>query len=224
MPMGRHGPRSSHHPPRSRSRGPCRPRRRRRRGGPDRVAHRLRPRRTPDARIAAVGPRTGASVEPDARCLPAVPLRQLLAHRRPVSERPPAVGRLASDHRGDQGPQGRLRVGHLGRRTDRHPVHPGRRRPAEGPRVVRLPRRERPGALPDPRRCAGRARLGPPRDRRRRVDVSPLRDLRLDSSARRVLDRGVRRDLGPALERPAPRGVDLRGCRRTPDPGRPGPI
>ena len=31
MPMGRHGPRSSHHPPRPRSRGPCR--RRRRRGG-----------------------------------------------------------------------------------------------------------------------------------------------------------------------------------------------
>ncbi len=114
--------------------------------------------------------------------------------------------------------QGRLRVGAVGRRTDRHPVRHRRIEHSEGARLVRLHRRERRRPLPDPGRSAdrrGRAeRRGSPRAHRRQGRVHALRAVRRLPAGRRVVARGIGSGVEPEVGRAPTRRMDLRRTRR----------
>ena len=84
--------------------------------------------------------------------------RLLLARRRLRAARSSAVGGLDLEHRRDGRAQGRLRLRHVGRRPDRHPVHDRARHAGESARVVRLRGRERPRPVPDPAERSDRGR------------------------------------------------------------------
>ena len=118
--------------------------------------------------------------------------------------------------------------GTVGRRTDRHPVHHGRRRPATGPRLVRLRRRERSRAVPDPVRRPDRGRAGVDGDRH--VLVVDNSDCHLYEmyaaypAERRAWQTRLGRRLRPALQRPAAGRLDVGRRRRPADPARAGPL
>ena len=120
----------------------------------------------------------------------------------------------------------RLRQRSLRRLADRHPVRRRAREvDAEVARHVRVRGRERQGPVPDPGQRADRGRAAacgsgrPARADRRPRRVQALRALR-DVEAERQVVGLVRRDLEPPLERAAPRGLDVRRCRRPADPAR----
>ena len=172
-----------------------------------------RPRRALPAAVAQGRP------VPAAPSCPMTPGRLVLARRRLGAARAPAVGGLDREHRRDGRAQGRLRLRHLGRRADRHPVHDGAGHPGEGSGVVRLRRRERPRPVPDSPDAPDRRRAGlrrrPARARRRPRRLPALGALQRVSAERRsVVDRRVGRDLGPQLERDATARLDIRRRRR----------
>ena len=127
------------------------------------------------------------------------------------------------DRRERQRPRG-LRLRALGRGADRDPDHGRRQEAEEDSRLLRVRRRVRPRPVPDPaqRQDRGRPLLDgrPARDHRRPLRVPPLRALLPVPEGRR-LEGGLGRDLEPALEQAAPRGLDVGRRGRAPDLPRP---
>jgi len=136
---------------------------------------------------------------------------------------PPAGGSGLRCHRAIDRDGGRaarrLRLGSLPGRADRDPDHRRLERPAEGARVVRLRRRERPRPVSHPAGRSHRGRLRPARDRRRPRPLPAVRAVRAAPS-RGWLARGLRSDLEPALEPAAAGGLDVGGRGRSADPAR----
>ena len=81
----------------------------------------------------------------------------------------------------------------------------------------------RPRRLPDPEASEDRARLRRPHADRRPRPLPPVRAVRRAQDGV-GLARRLGRDLEPALEPPAPRGMDERRRRRPSDPARPGAL
>ena len=153
------------------------------------------------------------------------PRRLVLARRRVDAPRAPTVLGVGLEHRDERRPQGGLRLGHVERRADRHPVHDRARVPASRTGVVRLCGRERPGAVSGPARCPDRRRLelhGRQARARRRPGCMPALGAlqRVSAERRSVVDGWLRRDVGPQLERHAAARMDLRRRRRIADPAR----
>ena len=138
-----------------------------------------------------------------------------------------AAGRreLGADHRVDRprpATARRLRLGPLGRRPDRHPVHRRRRRPdAEVARRFDYADESRQGPVPDPeerrtsRAAAARTATGT-RSSSTATPASSTSSTRSTRSGRRLEGR-LGRDLEPALERAAPGRLDVGGRRRAAD-------
>ena len=104
----------------------------------------------------------------------------------------------------------------------------GKRREEDQGQVHRLRRRVRPRQVPGPAQLAGRGRRErrrrPPRARLRQGALQALRALPRLPAQGQALGRRRRRDLGPALGRPAPRRLDLGRRRRAADLPRAGPL
>ncbi|CAA9536968.1 MAG: outermembrane protein, partial [uncultured Solirubrobacteraceae bacterium] len=186
--------------------------------GADEAEAGLHPRGAAGARRRAG--RAGRRREPSGRRrLPGLPeLERLEPRRLARAGRPPLRGLRPLDRA--RLPAPRLRR----RRRVRHPVPRRPARPAARPDPLHgLRGRVRSRPVPRPARRARRGRLGPSRDRPAPGHLRPLRALRRRAHERRV-ERGVGRPVGPALQPAPPRGLDLRGRRRPPDPPGPRPL